>query len=109
MASKTVTLLDAGEGRLAALAPYSDDFVRLMRAIPSSRWNPKSIRWEFPAEGGRIFRRIFASWTILCSDAATTTQASGAAATAPSLPPNIATSLSEAFRAMKYSRRTCLM
>ena len=106
MASKTVTLLDAGEGRLAALAPYSDDFVRLMRAIPSSRWNPKSIRWEFPAEGGRIFRRIFASWTILCSDAATTTQASGAAATAPSLPPNIATSLSEAFRAMKYSRRT---
>ena len=100
MADKTVTLLDAGEGRLAALAPYSDDFVRLMRAIPGARWNPKAMRWEFPAEGGRVFRHLFATWIILSSEAAHAPQESRC------LPPAIAASLSDAFRAMKYSRST---
>lgn len=107
--NKTVTLLDAGEGRLAALAPYSDDFVRLMRTIPSARWNPETIRWEFPAEGGRIFRKAFAAWCILSSEAAQCAKKSddsNAETESTSLPPAIATAMSNAFRALKYSRRT---
>jgi integrase/recombinase XerD len=97
----TVTLLDAGEGKLAAIAPYSDDFVRLMRYVPSSRWNPDTMRWEFPAEGGREFRRQFTAWLILSSDAAEC----GIERT-PCLPPNIATAMSNSLHALKYSRRT---
>jgi integrase/recombinase XerD len=108
-AKNTVTLLDAGEGRLAALAPYSEDFVRLMKAIPGARWNPVTIRWEFPAEGGRVFRRVFAAWIILASEAVNSAKEPNdpiAISEFPSLPPNIATSMSNALRALKYSRKT---
>jgi integrase/recombinase XerD len=99
--NKTVTLLDAGEGRLAAIAPYSDDFVRLMRHVPCSRWNPDTMRWEFPAEGGREFRRQFSSWLILSSDAAESGMEHK-----PCLPPKIAAAMSCSLRSLKYSRRT---
>jgi site-specific recombinase XerD len=80
-----------------------------MRTIPGSRWNPETIRWEFPAEGGRIFRKVFAEWLILSSEAAQSVKPSGdsiAVAESPSLPANIAATMSNAFRALKYSRRT---
>lgn len=101
-------LLDAGEGRLAALAPYSDDFVRLMRAVPSSRWNHDSMRWEFPAEAGRAFRRLFSAWLILSSEEAVSTKVSDSDATNdfPSLPHTIAIAMLNALRALKYSDKT---
>lgn len=80
-----------------------------MRAVPSSRWNPDCLRWEFPAEGGRVFRSIFASWLILSSEAAisaTDSQASAIIADAPSLPPNITVGMTNALRSLKYSHRT---
>ncbi len=108
---RTVTLLDAGEGKLAALAPYSDDFACLMRSIPHSRWNPVTIRWEFPVSEGGAFRKAFDEWLILASAAASS--ANGAErktdmplTAAPSLPPNIAAALLHSLQAMKYSRST---
>jgi site-specific recombinase XerD len=97
----TVTLLDARDGRLAAIAPYSEDFVRLMRAVPGARWNPETMRWEFPAESGSAFRRTFAAWLILSSEAADS-ELGGP----PCLPPKIAAAMSDSLRALKYSRRT---
>ena len=101
MQPKTVTLLDAREGSLAAVAPYSEDFVRLMRAVPGARWNPAAMRWEFPAESGGAFRKIFASWLILSSETVALRRGG-----APSLPPRIAAAMSDALGALKYSRRT---
>ena len=59
------------------------------------------MRWEFPAEGGGTFRRVFAAWLILSSDAADA-EPDGT----PCLPPKIAASMTDAMRALKYSRRT---
>ncbi len=103
MARNTVTLLDAKEGRLAAIAPYSEDFVRLMRAVPGARWNPTAMRWEFPADGGSAFRRIFANWLILSSEAA-----GEGASESPCLPPGIARAMSDSLRALKYSPKTSI-
>jgi integrase/recombinase XerD len=99
-----VTLLDAGMGRLAAIAPYSEDFVRLMRSIPRASWNPLALRWEFPAEGGREFRRVFSAWLILSSEAAA--NAHLAPEIAVNFPTRIATDMLDALRALKYSSRT---
>jgi integrase/recombinase XerD len=123
---KRVTLLDAGEGCLAAIAPYSDDFVRLMRAVPASRWNPHAIRWEFPADEGRRFRDLFKGWLILSTEQAASVEAGSMflapgeegesyadagsdevpCRDAPSVPPNIAAGMACAMRAFKYSRKT---
>jgi len=129
-AEKKVTLLDAGNGCLAALAPYSDNFIRLMRAIPCARWNPNALRWEFPAEEGRRFRKLFSGWLILSSQAAVTSESGTAGGDAnaesmsgagndedasgrdepsrdtPSIPPRIAAGMTDALRALKYSRKT---
>jgi integrase/recombinase XerD len=72
-----------------------------MRAVPGSRWNPDALRWEFPAESGRTFRRVFAAWLILSSDAADA-DPNGA----PGVPPRIASSMTDALRALKYSKKT---
>jgi integrase/recombinase XerD len=123
---KTVTLLDAGGGRLAVLVPYSDDFIRLMHAVPCSVWNPLALRWEFPADEGRRFRKLFSDWLILSSFGDTQPAGSAEASTdgviatatatedgedlpsreAPSLPPRIAAGMLCALRALKYSRKT---
>jgi integrase/recombinase XerD len=103
---KQVTLLDAGHGRLAAIAPYSDDFIRLMHAVPQSCWNPLALRWEFPSESGREFRRIFVSWSILSSTAASAVSVAKAGCEAHCLPPRLARDVSDAMHALKYSRRT---
>jgi integrase/recombinase XerD len=101
MFPRKVTLLDAGDGKLAALAPYSEDFVSLMRAVPRAWWNRFSMRWEFPIDSGRAFRHIFAGWLILCSqpDAGEETQTA-------CVPPKTAAALSDALRSLKYSQRT---
>jgi integrase/recombinase XerD len=101
-------LLDAGLGRLAAVAPYSEDFVRMMRLIPRSSWNRMALRWEFPAESGADFRRVFASWLILSSEEAGGKDAAAddASESLPSLPPRLAADMSAALRALKYSRKT---
>jgi len=96
-------LLDARGGLLAAIAPYSDDFVRLMRAVPSSVWNPIAFRWEFPAEHGREFRQVFSSWLILSSEAAEDRCLLGEAG---SLPEKLAHDMNDAMCALKYSERT---
>jgi integrase/recombinase XerD len=80
-----------------------------MRAVPASRWNHECMRWEFPAEAGRVFRRVFAAWLILSSDAANSANETGDPSTtpvAPSLPPSIATTMANSLRALKYSPRT---
>jgi site-specific recombinase XerD len=129
---KTVTLLDAGSGRLAVLAPYSDDFRRLMRAVPGSLWNPLALRWEFPADEGRRFRELFTGWLILSSfdeprpamssEDASAGDSDAVVATAiatqdgedlpsrdaPSIPPRIAAGMLCALRALKYSRKTIM-
>jgi integrase/recombinase XerD len=127
---KTVTLLDAGGGRLAVLAPYSDDFRRLIHAVPCSVWNPLALRWEFPADEGRRFRELFSGWLILSSFDYPRSGGSAEGSTddathdstrdstedgedppsreAPSLPPRIAAGMLCALRALKYSRKTIL-
>jgi site-specific recombinase XerD len=77
-----------------------------MHAVPDARWNPETMRWEFPAEGGKIFRQVFALWLILSSEAAKSEIGESTIPEAPSLPPKIATAMSQALRAMKYSQRT---
>jgi integrase/recombinase XerD len=101
---KIVTLLDAGKGQLAAVAPYSAEFVRLMRLVPHASWNCMALRWEFPIDSGREFRKHFSLWLILSSEAAANVNSS--TALAPSLPCRIAVDMSDALRAMKYSNRT---
>jgi integrase/recombinase XerD len=96
--------LDAGKGRLAAVAPYSETFLRLIRAVPHASWNGIALRWEFPAESGREFRRAFSSWLILSSKPASSDGDSSALA--PSLPARVASDMTDALRAMKYSRKT---
>jgi integrase/recombinase XerD len=96
-------LLDAGGGHIAALAPYSADFVRLMRSVPQAIWNPLGLRWEFPAESGKAFRRAFASWLILSSAAADRSSGLGEASC---LPEGIAADLADSLCALKYSKRT---
>jgi integrase/recombinase XerD len=63
--SKIVTLIDAGNGQLAALAPYSQDFHSLIQAVPERTWNHDEHRWEFPADCHQYFRHIFSGWQIL--------------------------------------------
>jgi integrase/recombinase XerD len=103
-ADKKVTLLDAGRGKLAAITQYSDECVQLMRTIPFASWNSLALRWEFPLESIREFRRVFSSWLILCSDAASKGNSSPELALC--LPSRIATDMSDALHAMKYSHRT---
>lgn len=74
-----------------------------MHAIPGARWNPEAMRWEFPAERGGIFRRVFAAWLILSSEVADADPDA-----APSLPPRIAAAMTDALRALKYSRKTTI-
>jgi integrase/recombinase XerD len=64
-----------------------------------------ALRWEFPVESGREFRRVFSSWLILSSEAAS---AESSPESPPSLPPRIAADMSDALRALKYSRKTIL-
>jgi integrase/recombinase XerD len=115
---KRVTLLDAGYGRLAVIARYSDDFRRLMHSVPCSVWNPHAMRWEFPADEGRTFREVFAGWLILSAHDASypdpaSDEASGGegpsdelSREAASVPPRVAAGMICALRALKYSRRT---
>jgi site-specific recombinase XerD len=106
---QTVTLLDAGDGMIAAIALYSDDFECLIKSIPGSWWNSDAIRWEFPVEEGKAFREVFASWLILSSEAAKTPHSEGRSDStdeSPSLPPSIGKSLYYSLRALKYSRKT---
>ena len=91
-------------GRLAAIAPYSGEFVRLMRLIPHAFWNRVALRWEFPTEGDRDFRRVFCSWLILTSEAAS--DADSSSVKTPGLPLKIAADMSDALRALKYSNKT---
>jgi integrase/recombinase XerD len=98
-------MLDAGKGRLAAVAPYSDEFVRLMRSIPGAGWNRMALRWEFPSESGRDFRKAFSSWLILSSEAA---GENSPPELAPSMPPRIAADMADALHALKYSRKTII-
>lgn len=100
---KKVVLLDAGGGQIAALAPYSADFIRLMHSVPYAIWNPLGLRWEFPAESGREFRRAFSSWLILSSAAADRSSGLGEASC---LPEHIAADLADSLCALKYSQRT---
>jgi site-specific recombinase XerD len=103
-ADKKVTLLDAGKGRLAAVAPFSEDFVHLMRSIPHASWNHIALRWEFPIESGRDFRRVFSAWLILSSEAAK--NAGESSESVPSVPAHIAADMEDALRALKYSHKT---
>jgi site-specific recombinase XerD len=115
--ARTVTLIDAGDGRLAALAPYSEAFLELIRAVPGRSWNKGSLRWEFPCEACPSFRRLFSSWRILAAIdlVARGTETSFGEASgeelllspeAPSLPPVTSTAMCDAMRALKYSHRT---
>jgi site-specific recombinase XerD len=121
---------------LAALAPYSEDFVRRMRSIPEASWNSLALRWEFPLERDHEFRKAFASWLVVSSESAAAASAEASALAtalaagegasadegasdasarggasrernlAPCLEPRIAADMSDALRALKYSRRT---
>jgi integrase/recombinase XerD len=91
-------------GRLAAIAPYSVEFVRLMRLIPQASWNRSALRWEFPAEGDRNFRKIFSSWIILSS--ATAPHMESSSSITPGLSIKVANDMSDALRALKYSNKT---
>jgi len=124
--NKRLTLLDAGNGRLAVIAQYSEDFRRLIKAVPCSVWNPVALRWEFPADEGRKFRKVFSSWLIIASHEAEDNEAaqadgkevieeplfidtSGAerqAETSNRTPPRIAQAMGNAMRALMYSRKT---
>jgi integrase/recombinase XerD len=100
--NRTVTLLDSGGGMFAALAPYSEDFLRRMKKVPGAHWNPKALRWEFSEEGLDEFRSVFSSWLVL------TAKPSGASGpkAASSLSPGLIDALTDAMRALKYSRKT---
>jgi integrase/recombinase XerD len=80
-----------------------------MKSIPGAYWNPRCMRWEFPIDSGGAFRKAFASWLILTSEAAKAEMDPHdppLLAPAPSLPRDIAAVLSNALRTLKYSRRT---
>jgi integrase/recombinase XerD len=64
-AGKMVTLIDAGGENLAALSPYSVDFVNLMRTVAGAHWVPAAKRWEFPIRSSKQFRLVFAGWRVL--------------------------------------------
>jgi len=66
--NRTVTLLDIGDGRLAALAPYSAEFVDKMKSELRASWNPKAVRWEFPRSREGAFRSAFGAWIVLGSN-----------------------------------------
>jgi integrase/recombinase XerD len=100
-------LLDAGNNKLAVLAPYSEDFVRLMHLVPHAFWNEKCLRWEFPTECGREFRRIFALWLILSSEAADQVPSRRIIGVgAASIPSRVAVDMTDTLQALKYSSRT---
>ena len=103
MVTKAVALMDAGGGKLAAKAPYSEEFVRLMHTVPRSRWNAQEIRWEFPADQGQAFRRAFDGWHILSREG----DGRRDAAQAPGLAPSMRDTLICSLRGQKYSLRTC--
>jgi integrase/recombinase XerD len=87
---------------LAALAPYSEDFVRAMRSVRGAHWNPVALRWEFPARYGSEFRAAFSSWTIVASEPADSSLKEGSSGA----PDSLISSMTDAMRALKYSRRT---
>lgn len=124
--SKRLTLLDAGDGRLAVIARCSEDFLRLIRSVPRSIWNPLALRWEFPAEEGRYFRKVFSGWLILSSPEALDSESppdsgrselcdtseSCTQAVEPSekrekrTPARLAMAMENAMRSLMYSRKT---
>jgi Site-specific recombinase XerD len=73
-----------------------------MHSVPRAVWNPLALRWEFPAESGREFRRAFSDWLIISSEAANRNSPSDTSV----LPARIVADLSDAMRALKYSPRT---
>lgn len=100
---RRIVLLDAGEGKLAAIASYSEELVRLMHTVPHAYWNDLGLRWEFPAESGREFRHAFSGWLILSSAAA---ERGASRCESACLPDSIAADLSDSLCALKYSQRT---
>lgn len=46
----TVKLSLHGDGRVAAHAPYSDDFKALMKSMPGREWDKDAKAWTFPQQ-----------------------------------------------------------
>jgi integrase/recombinase XerD len=104
---RRVTLLDAGDGLVAAIAPYSEELLRLMHEVPHARWNDLGLRWEFPVESATIFRQLFSAWRILSAQASREAgSCSPDEREVDCLPESLMRDMSDAMRALKYSRRT---
>jgi site-specific recombinase XerD len=87
---------------MAAIAPFSEDFVAKMRSIRGAHWNPKALRWEFPERSCNEFRAAFVGWLLLAAD----TVAEERLEKSPSTPPRVSAAMTDAMRSLKYSRRT---
>jgi len=105
-----VTLIDAGYGAIAAVAPYSEFFLTLIRAVPNRRWNSISCRWEFPADNLPDFKVVFSGWSVLTFVNFEKELESGESPSDGDRYPNVPASLErllvDTLRALKYSIRT---
>ncbi|HTX73783.1 MAG TPA: tyrosine-type recombinase/integrase, partial [Rectinemataceae bacterium] len=112
MSHGRIALIDAGDGFVAAVAPYSELFLALIRAVPERRWNAISVRWEFPLDYLDVFRRIFADWTVVAISETLQTELDPASvgdcrlAACHNLPTELAHVLNDSLRARKYSVST---
>jgi integrase/recombinase XerD len=78
-----------------------------MRTVPQACWNPLCLRWEFPAESCSIFKRAFALWVVLSSEAAQELESKVSSdVEVPSLPPRVVADMTDSMQALKYSPKT---
>lgn len=106
MLNNHVTVLDAGQSSIAAIAPFSPDFDRLIRLVPQSHWNAVAMRWEFPVGQSPMFRLVFAGWLISSAAPWRDDTDHGEEDETSVLPPTIAEAMRTTFSVVKYSLKT---